>query len=126
MRKLREEPPERRLLKTTNAKKLLHCIGTCSFLNYLSTVLPIELERMSPRTLNFGCSNPATCFCYDVDNNITFAGFNVTVFCPLQAKVMDFLSVHVRVLMFNIVCVLSGLMVVLIRTNPHFVVFSFS
>ena len=39
-------------------------------LDYRSTALPLELERMSPRMLNFGYLNPTTCFYYDVGNNL--------------------------------------------------------
>ena len=35
-------------------------------LNYWSTALPLELERMTPRMFNFGYSNPV----HDVDNNL--------------------------------------------------------
>ena len=39
-------------------------------LDYRSTALPLELETMSPRMLNFGYLNVATCFYYDVDDNL--------------------------------------------------------
>ena len=36
----------------------------------LNFTLPLELDRMFPRKLNFGCLNPANCFYYDADNNL--------------------------------------------------------
>ena len=39
-------------------------------LDYRTTALPRELERVSTRMLNFGYLNPANCFYYDVDNNL--------------------------------------------------------
>ena len=37
-------------------------------LDYRSTALPLELEKTSPRMLNFGYFNPATCLLYDFSN----------------------------------------------------------
>ena len=37
-------------------------------LDYRSTALPLELEKMPPRMLNFGYLNPATCLLYDCNN----------------------------------------------------------
>ena len=41
---------------------------------------------------------------HDVDNNLTFAGFNVVEFQRLQPIVMDFLEVYAWILMFNWLC----------------------
>ena len=37
-------------------------------LDYRYTALPLELEKMPPRMLNFGYLNPATCLLYDCNN----------------------------------------------------------
>ena len=48
--KPREEPPEQRLLKTSNAKKLFaQQDSNLRPLGYRSFALPLELETMSPR-----------------------------------------------------------------------------
>ena len=84
-RKPREEPPERRLLKKKQCEKVVFPQGSnLQPLDYRSTALPLELEKTSPRMINFGYLNPATCLFYDLKNKsimmfLTFAGqsFNV-------------------------------------------------
>ena len=39
-------------------------------LDYRSTALPFELEKTSPHMIEFGYLNPATCFYYDINNNL--------------------------------------------------------
>ena len=63
----REEPLKRRLLKKKQCKKLIFPQDSnLQPLVYRSNVLPLELERISPRILNFGYLNQATCLIYDV------------------------------------------------------------
>ena len=68
-RKPREEPPERLLLKTSNAKKIVSPQeSNWQPLNFRFTALPLELENTFPCMLIFGYLNQATCLQYDFNN----------------------------------------------------------
>ena len=70
MRKPSEEPPKKQLLKNKQCKKVVFPLDSnLQSLDYRSTAPPPELEKTSPRMLNFGYLNPATCLFYDVNNN---------------------------------------------------------
>ena len=49
-------------------------------LDYRSTALPLELEKMPPRMLKFGYLNPATCLLYDCNNKSIKMLFFLTFF----------------------------------------------
>ena len=53
-------------------------------MDYQSTALPLQLERMSPRNLNFTYLNPETYFYDAVDINL------LAMFWRLQARVLMF------------------------------------
>ena len=68
-RKPKKEPPEQRLLKTSNAKKIVFVQeSNWQPLNYRSTALPLELKKMFPCMFIFGYLNQATCLQYDFNN----------------------------------------------------------
>ena len=80
VRKLRKEPPEQQLLKTSNAKKIVFLLeSNLQPLEYRSTALPSRLEKTFPRVINFGYLDPETCLLYGFNKKsikmfLTFAG----------------------------------------------------
>ena len=82
-RRLREEPPERRLLKTSNAKKVVFPQDSnLQPLDCRSTALSLELEKTSSHILKFGYLNLVSSLFYDFNNKsimmfLKFDVFNV-------------------------------------------------
>ena len=65
---LREEPPERPLLRNKQCEKVI--LQQDSNLDYRSTALPLELERVSPNVLNFGNLNYSLWGVHKIPDNL--------------------------------------------------------
>ena len=76
-----EEPKERRLFKNKQCENAVFPQeSNLQPLDYRSTAQPLQRE-MSPRMLNFGYLNPATCLFYDFNNKSIVTFFSI-VYVP--------------------------------------------